>query len=295
MKRGSLVYQLTERAKSLTAYGVSRHALKAEVRADARSPGTRSGWNPTTGRIHSYKTFQGYLDHGIRFALWARETAAVRTLGDLDRRGRELGAAYLRHRLAEGDSPWSVQTYRAALRMILGDREIGQDVVIPPRRREAIKRSRRAAKHDAEFAPARHRDLIDFVRATGLRRREATYLRVRQVSVASDGSVRLNDVVGKGGRVRSVPVLRGHEEDVLSVVRGRGEDERVFERIPRHYDEHADRRAYAQALYRQLTGREPPPGEGRLSPGSYDRAGALAVSHALGHGRVDVVLRHYLR
>ena len=289
------MYQLTERAKSLTAYGVSRHTLKSGVRAEARPNGTRSAWNPTTGRIHSYKTFQGYLEHSIRFACWARETAGARTLGDLDRRGRELGAAYLRHRLAEGDSPWSVQTYRAALRMILRDREIGQDVVIPARKREAIRRSRLAVKHDAEFNAHRHRDLIGFVQATGLRRREATYLRVRHVAVESDGSVWLRDVVGKGGRVRSVPVLRGHEEDVLSVERGRGEDERVFARIPRHYDEHADRRAYAQALYRQVTGREPPPGEGRLSPGSYDRAGALAVSHALGHGRVDVVLRHYLR
>ena len=52
----------------------------------------------------------------------------------------------------------------------------------------------------------------------------------------------------------------------------------------------------AVKLYRELTGgRVLPPKQGRLRPGSYDREAALQVSRALGHNRLDVALRHYLR
>lgn len=116
-----------------------------------------------------------------------------------------------------------------------------------------------------------------------------------QVCTRADGTVELRKVKGKGGKVRCFGVVPGLEADVLALVRGRDEGERVFSSIPEHYDLHADRRAFAQALYRAMSGREPPSPHGRLRPGSYDRKAVLIVSSALGHSRADVVLRHYLR
>ena len=73
-------------------------------------------------------------------------------------------------------------------------------------------------------------------------------------------------------------------------------DDLVFPRIPRHLDVHSYRREFAQALYlAHAPGRELPSATGRLTPGSYDVAAVTYVSHALGHSRLDVVLRHYLR
>ena len=101
---------------------------------------------------------------------------------------------------------------------------------------------------------------------------------------------------GKGGRWRDVPVLPDCEADVLVVRKGRTPDELAFARIPKHLDVHSYRRAYAQALYLyHAPGRSLPPTIGRLKRCDYDRAAAKHVTEALGHNRIDVVLRHYLR
>jgi hypothetical protein len=101
---------------------------------------------------------------------------------------------------------------------------------------------------------------------------------------------------GKGGKSRTVPVLAGHEQDVLCQKEGRQVDEHVFSSLPRHLDVHAYRRAYAQAFYLTLApGRSLPSTTSRLKRSDYDAEAVLQVSQALGHRRRDVVLRHYLR
>lgn len=148
-----------------------------------------------------------------------------------------------------------VQLQRSARRMFHQDRTLGQDVAIPRRRREAIRRSR-GDPADAHRLNTEHwQRLIAFLEATGLRRREAAGLRVGDV-------------------------------------RERGVD---FERIPTALDVHRSRRAYAQALYRRAAEQELPKAEARLPAHGYDREAAAFVSVNLGHRRLDVVLRHYLR
>jgi hypothetical protein len=100
---------------------------------------------------------------------------------------------------------------------------------------------------------------------------------------------------GKGGRPREVQALPGHNEDVWMMREGRPDDEKVFERIPRHLDVHSVRREFAQALYQHYAnGQDLPPPDGRLRPKDYDRDAAERVTWALGHNRIDVVLRHYI-
>ena len=101
---------------------------------------------------------------------------------------------------------------------------------------------------------------------------------------------------GKGGKARTVPVLMGHEQDVMAMRAERANEELVFPRIPSHLDVHSYRRAYAQALYLSYApGMTLPQSEGRLKPNEYDVEAVQAVSLALGHNRMDVVLRHYIR
>jgi hypothetical protein len=101
---------------------------------------------------------------------------------------------------------------------------------------------------------------------------------------------------GKGGRQREVPVFPGREAAVLSVLNERDPQAHVFEKIPKNLDVHSYRRAFAQDLYRLYApGWELPPAEGRLKRTDYHRAAAERVTWALGHNRIDVVLRHYIR
>jgi hypothetical protein len=111
-----------------------------------------------------------------------------------------------------------------------------------------------------------------------------------------DGKLLVQVVSGKGGLARKVPVLPGREAEVLAVSAGRNPDEAAFSRIPKHMDVHSYRREYAQALNLYYApGRSLPSATGRLKRSDYNRESAERVSHALGHRRLDVVLRHYLR
>jgi integrase len=144
--------------------------------------------------------------------------------------------------------------------------------------------------HDRHFQPAHWPELLAFLQATGLRRNEVRLVRVSDLLAEEPtiGGPAVFVVNGKGGKARLVPVLAGREEEVLGLKADRKDEERVFSRIPKHLDVHAYRRQYAP-------GWTLPSPEGRMRPGSYDPEAVRRVSWALGHNRMDVVLRHYLR
>ena len=193
-------------------------------------------------------------------------------------------------------SAYTVQTERAALRLFFGNWSLAASVSIPRRTQSTITRSRGPVGHDRHFQPANWQTHIRFVQACGLRRAELCDLRVRDVYTAGDGSLCVHVKNGKGGKAREVPVLPGHEQDVLSVVQGRSLHEKVFDHIPGHMDVHSYRRDSAQRRYlQQAPDQALPPVEGRLRRDAYDPAATQEVSWALGHNRLDVVLQHYLR
>lgn len=298
----SIVHETLTRMDRLRVVGVSRHALKAEARAEAEQAG-RSAWSASTGLIHSDATAESYRRHALRYVKWARDAYGVRHLDALDGRADELASAYLVASVGAGHSPSTVRTERAALRMFHGPtlredaRDLAAAVDLPERSRLDITRSRGPVEMDAYLARERYADLIGFLAGTGLRRREVAELQVGDIRW-EHGGVWVHVHNGKGGLERDVPVLPGHEAEVLALVEGRDESDHVFERIPTRLDVHSIRREYAQALYLDLAEREDLPSSyasGRLVPGSYDADAVLEVSRALGHNRRDVVLRHYLR
>src|SRR5207302_9182625 len=246
--------------------------------------------------IHSHTTRKVYQQHTLDFINWARTDHGITRLAWLDERADELAAQYLAAHVAAGKSAYTVQTERAALRLFFSNWCLADEEVIRTRTRRTITRSRGPAGHDRHFQPTHWQAHIRFAQACGLRRAELRDLRVRDVYTAEDGTLFVHVKNGKGGKAREVPVLPGHEEDVLAVVQGRAPHERVFDHIPRHMDVHSYRRDSAQRRYLQhAPGQALPPVEGRLGRDDYDPAAAQQVSWALGHNRLDVVLRHYLR
>lgn len=137
---------------------------------------------------------------------------------------------------------------------------------------------------------------MKFLEAAGLRRQELRDLKCHDIHQDQDGRLYVHVKNGKGGLERNVPVLPGREADVLAVKEGRDPESPVFERIPKHLDVHSYRRSFAQALYLyHAPGRTLPPATGRLKRSDYDRQAAEQATRALGHQRISVVLRHYLR
>ena len=271
---------------------------RGEAKEIAEAAG-ESTWAFSTGMIHSFKTRTVYQAHVVRFVRWARSIHQVKNLAQLDPRAEALATEWVQAQLAEGKSPYTLQAERAALRLFFGNRTLAQDVAIPRRTREHITRSRGPAAHDRHIQLANWQPLIRFLQATGLRRNELRTL--RDQDIIRDDLEYLDEVVvkvrnGKGGKARTVPVLPGREADVRAVLSGSDPEALVFSRIPKHLDVHSYRREYAQALYQHYApGRGLPPAQGRLKPRDYDRDTAQRVSWALGHNRIDVVIRHYLR
>lgn len=304
MSRPSIRHAVLERLRGLRAIGKSRHEAKQAIAAELGYE--KTPWSLSTGRIHSHRTYEVYREWSLRFAKWAHDEKGVRHLDQAEARAEELASAFLAAGREKGWSPSTLRTARSALRMLFEPgigreraRALARDLDLGTRSRESIRRSRERTEMDrrfeAELRAGRWTELEAFARATGLRRRELASVRRSQVEW-QDGRLWVKHIRGKGGRERDVPVLRGHEEAVLQACAGKGADERLFPKVPKEMDVHARRRAYAKSLYRELSGNMPlPPAQGRLPRGSYDRDVVSEVSRALGHNRVDVVLRHYLR
>ncbi|MFL5654091.1 MAG: integrase [Ktedonobacteraceae bacterium] len=289
--RKSIVRETLDRLDDKMAIGQSRRDAKIALREEQGVT-----WSVSTGMIHSFKTRSTYQEHTIRFIKWARSAHHMISLAQLDPCANELATEYLQQQLTDGKSPYTLQVERAALRLFFNNRELAASVAIPRRARASITRSRGVKSHDRHFQPTNWPELVKFLQATGLRRQELRDLKCRDIHQDQASQLVVHVKNGKGGLARDVPVLPGHEADVLIVKGGRSPDELVFTRIPKHLDVHGYRREYAQALYLyHAPGRSLPPVHGRLKHSDYDRDAAERVSHALGHRRIDVVTRHYLR
>ncbi len=268
-------YQVQEALKSQIRFGQSKYQAKLD-----REPGQRAPEG-----VFSYRTHDTYVDRGESFLRWAREFHGIKGLADAEKHAHE----YLQQRVDQGKSAWTLQQERAALRKIYQNQDLAQNVRLPDRRKMDITRSRGPKPSDVNFSEKKNQGLVDFSKATGLRRMELEAVRVDQVKVALDGTVSLVNIHGKGGRVRDVPVLLGHEKAVIEVTAdalARG-DIRVWANVPGHMDVHSYRREYAQAMYVQIAGSE-------YVPYHPDHNALMVVSEALGHSREDVVVRNYL-
>lgn len=133
--------------------------------------------------------------------------------------------------------------------------------------------------------------LCRFLGATGLRRNELKMLRVSDVKAFERqvGGPTV-EVQGRSGRTRMVPVLPGREEDVLAMVINRAATELIFPILPKHPDIQKFRRTYARSLYLALS-----PAESLPLPDRYQRDAVRRVAQALGHRRIETVVKLYLR
>lgn len=282
-KRPSLTKQIVDTLNSFARFGESKYQAKQQSIAAAKAVGI-VGWNPARVEgIYSISTMKTYRKESISFANWVKQKyPSTKWLHD----ARQFAGEYLQFRMQKGDSAWTLQMVRSALRKLYQEPDLTDEIKLPLRRKNEIKRSRGTKAMDRKFSVERNRDLVDFCRATGLRRRELKELRVDQVYRTDDRMVVFVEQ-GKGGRPRTVPVLRALEDRISEIISGKKSEQLVIEKIPCRADIHGYRREYANALYEEWAGT-------KYNSDDKNEEVMMAVSAALGHNRLDVVKRNYL-
>ena len=306
---------LTHNLLTQSRMGQSKHAAKQTAReAWLATHGDLRGWNPAKAEgIYSRGTMATYIRAVSGFAGYAAKCGAKR-INDLT---EQMGADYLCAMHAQGQSAWSIATAAAALNKAMDWQLSPAALGLPSRRKGDIVRSRIPREHD-------NRDFSDYAdqmlvaSATGIRRQSMLVIRPVDCVRDSDGVVIGIQVAEKGGRHRIAPVLTACRVDVTRIVdqamMEHGQDAPIFERYNVHIDNHHIRAEYAGTLLHQL---ECERAEGLPSFGGafaladyahlrgkdakrkpvtqgHDTDLLAAVSGALGHARIDVILKHYM-
>jgi len=281
-KRPSLIKQAMDILNSMIMFGKSKYQAKEEKKLEAKALGLK-GWNPArVDGIYSVVTFKTYRKEIINFLEWTRKELRCKTPEESKKHFNQ----YLQAKIDKGNSAWSIQTTRSALRKFYRDINLANEIKLPIRRKNEIKRSRGEKAMDKKFSPQRNRDLIDFCKATGLRRHELKALKVMDVYYNGD-RLQVDVHQGKGGKPRAVPVLKEFQSRVAEIISNKDLDSQIFHRIPVRADIHSYRREYAASYYKELSGQD-------FDPSDKDKDAMQLVSNALGHNRLDVVTRNYL-
>ena len=283
-KKISLVKQGMTELERMEAYGQSKHADKLA-----------NGGKPLPGKIYSYTTMKNYKQTVYQYLKWTQQTHGCRQLAD----AKQYTGEYLRQRMNDGKSAWTVRLDGAALAKLygVGTGALGAD--LPIRRRADVTQHRTGAS-EGHFSAEKHRDLVDLCLATGLRRCEIARLKPENVQRLPDGRVVVLVEQGKGGKARIVSALDDTPAKIAEAAAAAGQA-KIFEHIPKYAPIHEYRAAYANELYQSIArGINSIPAKDRYycrrdrAGTTYDKQAMLQVSQELGHNRLDVVTA-YLR
>lgn len=280
-KKGSLLHQVKTALDEKLAIGESKFEDK-KIGA-------------TADKIYSWNTYKTYLKHNIYFIQWAKETHQIKSLDE----GKKYVNEWLEIREKQGLSAYTVKLETSALIKLYN---ISSDEIYKSnaRYRANIQRSRGEKVRDKHFSEEKHKDLVKFCRATGLRRAELQQLRGTDLIEINGEPFICVSRGAKGGRHRNIPLA--FEKDFIQGLMSSKGDDKVFEKIPNGADIHSYRAEYATRLYKKLARDidSLPKSEKYhcrkdLKGVCYDKKAMLEVSRALGHNRISVIAGHYIR
>lgn len=297
----------------LNRLGQSRHKAKEALNKEYRDRGQNKPFDKAVEGIFSINTFKAYLKHGEHFIDWCISFKGCKTYGKSLEELRQYAPDYLKAREAEGLSLYSLKSEKSALGKIFGGE-------IPYKFKEQrkvinITRSRGKAVRDTHFSPERNQELVTIAKATGGRREDISKLTPQSFIADHKGRLWVVFTQSKGGRDRISPVLPQYTEAVTNIIKGKPDNEPIFDHINTNADIHSYRRYYAQTLYAtvaddhdyrdDLMGMYPPRRE--KATGDYyhshtkdlpfkgRRDDIYIVTQALGHNRLEVTVNHYLK
>ncbi len=294
-RQGSIFYRLLNSLKEQQSFGKSKYAVKKKAREEAIKNGLHgqdifNAMNDAVfnAGIFSVQTYATYRNEVKRFADWCKSKGVKNK--DFDKT-KDMVSDYLSEKISLGQSAWSIKVARAALRKAYKDNNLANDIKIPERKLKDITRSRLERPDDKKINLDNYKDLIDFCKSSGLRRREVSAITANDI-YKKNNRLYVHVKNGKGGKTREVPVLKKYQpkiESILEKAKDRG-NERLFTRIPEHLDIHSMRREYAQERFIEIRGRK----YKKHTRDKRDREAVREVSRNLGHNRENVTVSHYL-
>lgn len=270
-------YQVKKRLNEMCCFGRSKHIDKLIC--------------ITSDKIYSFKTLESYEKAALRFAKWVKSTHGCTDLES----AYKYAAEYIQMRNNSDLSAYTVKLDACALGKLyeVPSTTFGET---RSRRRRDIKRSRGEAQRDKHFSLENNKAIIEFAKATGLRRSELE--KVRGCDLNEDGTIH---VVGKGGRHRDVIIIGPYQDQIRKWMKEM-DNKLLWEKVPGKMDVHGYRSEYATDFYDQIARkkRDIPPEEryccrGDLKGVWYDKKAMLTVSRSLGHNRINVIAGHYLK
>lgn len=260
--------QAYDRLTGMQAFGAS----KKEAVADGTSK----------DKIFSFDTYKSYWKHTKLFIKYIQEKhPECTTLKAAQRYMNE----WLQMRVDEGKSPWTVQLDTMALRKLFGVDANDEKAFQPPKReRKEITRSRVDRVRDKHFSKSNNDELIKFCKGTGLRRRELSELRGKDLIARNEIEAEISQLEklqeeahdpnrerrldmlrdtrmfqgeyfthvrnGKGGRVRMSPIIGPNAEQIIERMKNTAPDEKVWQHVSENADIHGYRAEYATEMYK---------------------------------------------
>ncbi len=279
MKNKSLKWQVETALKELCRFGESKYKAKVKGKVEG---------------IYSYSTFNTYKKQGIQFTNWAKSKHGCRTLDETKKYIQE----YLNEGKDRGLSAWTLKMQASAIAKIYHSSIIELHLKTPPRKRQDIKRSRNKCSHDKHVSDTSNSTIINFSKATGLRRHELIKVTPENIEI-TNGKVRLIKIKGKGGKVRSVDIIPAYADFVASFINSEP-NQPIFCNVSSNIDIHGYRAEYASTLYSLIA--RPLETLSRSQKyycrgdqkDIYDKKAMLYVSRQLGHNRINVIASNYL-
>ena len=303
VKLGSLTKQIQDIFDSKLAIGESKYQDKLEGKKTFNDITAL-----TQDKIYSWATYKSYMKQANYFAKYCKEQYGCRTLDECKPYINE----WLQKQIEEGKSAYT-QKLRACSLAKLYNCKSTDFIKTEVRNRENISRSRGVKVRDKHFAEHKHKDLVEFCRATGLRRKELRVLTGDKLVYKKEEDkyyIKVN-VGSKGGRERLAPVI-GNVKIVVERMKSVGIN-KVFDKVPLAADIHSYRADYATAIYNaharpidelklkcNLGVKGGNTGDvyvcrGDLKGVVYDRKAMKVASKALEHNRISVIAAHYIR
>lgn len=285
----------------------------------SRDKDKNSKENLTKNKIYSYVTYKNYKRSCYKFADYLfHNNKEVRQLKDLKIKHVN---SYLQYLVVKGYSAPTINSSKAAIAKLM--QISSKEFLETPRvKRKDITRSRGMKERDRHISSETESYYAKFTTAIGGRRSEmeelkGTDLVIRPLTVKlkdKNGnkyvkvlSKRYPQVLirnGKGGKERFAPIFAKDKKELTEIINTfkKAGNDKVFGKLPSHYDNHFYRGQYAKRAYKKFarpireikSKKEVYFCRGDKAGEAYDRKAMFLSSQFLGHNRVDVIARHYL-
>lgn len=238
-------------------------------------------------KIFSFSTYKTYWKHCKYFVNWVKTNHPDCTSL---KKARKYVPEWLKSRVDQGLSSWTIQTEAKALGKLYGIRTEDPDYFSPPvRHRQDIKRSRGEVVRDRHFSVKNNLELIHFCTGTGCRRnileklegrdlwtREKMQEEISRLEKKTDLTEKeekhlkcikealhvfpkeeyyVHHRKDKNGRYRFAPIIGNYKKDIIERFEKTGENKKVWLHVNKNADIHFYRGEYATLLYK-LNARE---------------------------------------